>query len=185
MLMNASQYRRELRVYEDEKNEYGCLLHNQSGRMGVRDFDAIVERLSPELQAAFKAERAARWAELESFLAGNATQNGTGNSRRSRLRRVGALALAQRRSIEGLLHKAGQLDIQGLSAQSLPQLAAHRWYQYCSAGMPKFANRLLTIQSICALIRSSSTRTIWTARACWNPSAPIPSAAVRTLNRQR
>jgi hypothetical protein len=94
-------------VYEDEKNEYGCSLYNQSGRMGVRDFDAIVERLSPELQAAFKAERTARWAELESFLAACATPNDAANMRRSWLRRAGALALVQRTPIERLLRKSG------------------------------------------------------------------------------
>jgi hypothetical protein len=52
-------------VYQNDKNEYGCPLHEQSGRVGVRDFDMIVARLSPELRAAFESERAARRAELK------------------------------------------------------------------------------------------------------------------------
>ena len=54
-------------MYQDQKNEYGCPLHHQSGSMAVRDFDAIVERLPPELRAAFEAERAARWIEHDAL----------------------------------------------------------------------------------------------------------------------
>jgi len=46
-------------MYQDNMNEYGCPLFEQSGRAGIRDFDAIVARLAPELRLAFEAERAA------------------------------------------------------------------------------------------------------------------------------
>jgi hypothetical protein len=52
-------------MYEDNKNEYGCPLFEQNGQAGIRDFDAIVARLAPELRLAFEAERAARCLELK------------------------------------------------------------------------------------------------------------------------
>ena len=59
----------ETSMYEGDRNEYGCPLQNQRGSEGVRDFSAIVAQLSPMLQAAFEAERRARWNELEWFRA--------------------------------------------------------------------------------------------------------------------
>ena len=52
----------------DEQNVFGCPLRNQRGDDGVHSFDAIVECLSPELRAAFEAERRERQTELDSYL---------------------------------------------------------------------------------------------------------------------
>lgn len=56
-------------MYSDDKNEYGCPLRNQTGPAGVQNFVEIIAGLSPELRAAFEAERMARQAELEAYLA--------------------------------------------------------------------------------------------------------------------
>lgn len=54
-------------MYKDETNEHGCPLRNQTGAAAIRNFIDIIAALSPELRAAFEAERAARQAELESY----------------------------------------------------------------------------------------------------------------------
>ena len=59
-------------MYQNDLNEYGCPLRDQTGSVGVRNFDAVVARLEPDLRAAFEAERAARRAELEHYLASGA-----------------------------------------------------------------------------------------------------------------
>src|SRR5689334_6523594 len=64
-------------MYENETNEYGCPLCDQTGAMGVKNFDAIVGRLAPDLRAAFEAERAACQAELDNYLAANANTGGS------------------------------------------------------------------------------------------------------------
>ncbi len=53
---------------DDEKNEYGCPFRNQSGAAAIKDFAGILARLSPDLRAAFEAERAARQAEFEAYI---------------------------------------------------------------------------------------------------------------------
>jgi len=50
-------------------NESGCPLRNQHGAASVIDFDAMLERLPPEMRSAFEAERAERQAELNEYLA--------------------------------------------------------------------------------------------------------------------
>ena len=55
----------------EERNQYGCPLHNQSGADGVRGFAEIIAGLSAELRAAYERERAARQAELQSIFAGD------------------------------------------------------------------------------------------------------------------
>jgi len=112
-------------MYENEQNQYGCSLRNQSGRMAVRDFDAIVERLSPELRAAFIAERAARYAELHNFLAACATPNGAASVRYNLLRRVGALAQVRHVWFEQFPAKAARFDIHKRVARAIPRIAAH------------------------------------------------------------
>ena len=56
-------------MYQNETNEYGCPLCDQTGAVGVQNFDAIIARLSPDLRVAFDAERAACQAELDNYLA--------------------------------------------------------------------------------------------------------------------
>lgn len=40
-------------------NQYGCPLQEQTGRDAIKDFDAIIARLSPDQRQAFERERAA------------------------------------------------------------------------------------------------------------------------------
>ena len=56
-------------MYQNDINEYGCPLRDQTGSVGVQNFDLIIGLLAPELLVAFEAERAARQAELELYLA--------------------------------------------------------------------------------------------------------------------
>ncbi len=56
-------------MYQNETNEYGCPLCEQTGAVGVQNFDAIIAWLGPDLRAAFEAERATCQAELDSYLA--------------------------------------------------------------------------------------------------------------------
>lgn len=64
-------------MYQNETNEYGCPLREQTGALAVQNFDAIIARLAPDLRAAYEAERAARQAELELYL--EATKNASGS----------------------------------------------------------------------------------------------------------
>lgn len=54
---------------QSERNEFGCALRFQTGSAGVKHFSSIVARMSPELRAAFEAERRERQAELEAHVA--------------------------------------------------------------------------------------------------------------------
>ncbi|HEU5015198.1 MAG TPA: hypothetical protein VFT66_21925 [Roseiflexaceae bacterium] len=56
------------RVKTKERNEFGCALRFQTGANAVKNFAAVVANMSPELRAAFEAERAARQAELDSYV---------------------------------------------------------------------------------------------------------------------
>ncbi len=56
-------------MYHNDTNQYGCPLCEQTGVVGVQNFDAIIARLAPDLRAAFEAERAACQAELDHYLA--------------------------------------------------------------------------------------------------------------------
>ena len=56
-------------MYEDDKNEYNCPLRFQSGANSVKDFAALLERLTPDLRDAFEAERDERQAELDGYVA--------------------------------------------------------------------------------------------------------------------
>lgn len=67
--MNGSSGRSAGRAgRDDEQNEFGCPLRYQSGAAAVKDFAGVLARLSPELRAAFEAERAARQAELDQYV---------------------------------------------------------------------------------------------------------------------
>lgn len=59
-------------MYLNDVNASGCPLRNQHGAASVIDFEAMLERLSPEMRSAFEAERAARQAELNEYLATHA-----------------------------------------------------------------------------------------------------------------
>jgi hypothetical protein len=52
-------------------NEFGCPIYNQSGQQAMQGFEQALQRLPPELRAAFERERAQREQELRSFLATN------------------------------------------------------------------------------------------------------------------
>lgn len=56
-------------MYRDEQNQPGCPLRNQTGAAGVQNFAFILQQLTPELRAAFEAERTARQAELDAYVA--------------------------------------------------------------------------------------------------------------------
>jgi hypothetical protein len=95
-------------MYQDEKNEYGCPLHYQSGRIAVRDFQAVVERLSPGLRAAFETERAARLVELAFILATCASTNTTPPGNRASYVEQAPEPLMQPMWFKRLLKKIGQ-----------------------------------------------------------------------------
>lgn len=55
-------------MYQNEQNEFGCPLRNQSGPAAIKDFSAVLAQLSPDLRAAFEVERATRKAEIDQFV---------------------------------------------------------------------------------------------------------------------
>ena len=59
-------------MYPNDVNASGCPLRNQHGAASVIDFEAILERLAPEMRSAFEAERAEREAELKQYLSAHA-----------------------------------------------------------------------------------------------------------------
>ncbi len=61
-------------MHPDAQKACGCPLRNQTGIVAIRDFDAILASLSPELRAAFAQERAARQAEIDGILVTNGCQ---------------------------------------------------------------------------------------------------------------
>jgi hypothetical protein len=93
--------------------------------MGVRDFDAILERLSPTLRAAFEDERVARWAELERFLVGDARAYDSPAADLVRGIEQAREPLVEHMWIERFLQKVGQFDIRELIANFFPRIAAH------------------------------------------------------------
>lgn len=54
----------------NERNSYGCPLHNQSGADGIKNFELIVAQLSAAERAAFEAERAARHSDRDRHSSG-------------------------------------------------------------------------------------------------------------------
>jgi hypothetical protein len=110
-------------MYQNETNEYGCPLCDQTGAVGVQNFEAIISRLSPELRAAFDAERAACQAELEAYLA--ATTPSSGALQRELLAEIEPLAnvggLLVR--LEQLLAKLAQPQLLDLINNLLPRIA--------------------------------------------------------------
>jgi hypothetical protein len=54
-------------MYHNDTNQSGCPLCEQTGVVGVQNFEAIIARLAPDLRTAFEAERAACQAELDNY----------------------------------------------------------------------------------------------------------------------
>ena len=113
-------------MYQNETNEYGCPLYDQTGAVGVQNFDAIIARLAPDLRAAFEAERAACQAELESYLA--AGMNTSGSLQLELIAEIEPLThsgvLIMR--FEQLLAKLGRTRLRELIDNLLPRIAAQQ-----------------------------------------------------------
>lgn len=56
-------------MHQDEQNEYGCPIRNQTGIATIKNFTALVEQLSPDLREAFEAERKERREEYDTYVA--------------------------------------------------------------------------------------------------------------------
>jgi predicted Rossmann fold nucleotide-binding protein DprA/Smf involved in DNA uptake len=52
----------------EEKNSQGCRLRIQSGAEAVRGFAQIIDRLPPQLRAAYEDERRRRQSEFERYV---------------------------------------------------------------------------------------------------------------------
>jgi len=111
-------------MYQNETNEYGCPLYDQTGAVGVQNFDMIIAQLAPDLRAAFEAERAACQAELNGYLAA-----GTPTSGSLQLELIADIEpLTNARVLlirfEQLLAKLGQSRLRDLIDSLLPRIAA-------------------------------------------------------------
>jgi hypothetical protein len=113
-------------MYQNGRNEYGCPLHKQSGSAAVKDFDAIIAGLSPELRSAFVAERAARQAELESYLAGSVYPICAPEPDSARYNRQASDALILDSWMGWLRQKVGLLDIHETIQNFIPRIVAHQ-----------------------------------------------------------
>ena len=120
-------------MYQNDTNEYGCPLRDQTGSVAVQNFDAIIALLAPELRAAFEAERAALQDELDRYLAaGTSTARDSANTSVSRspgpIARVeppsGTHVLFAR--FEQLLEKLSRLRLRNLIDSLLPPIAAQQ-----------------------------------------------------------
>jgi len=111
-------------MYQNETNEYGCPLCDQTGAVGVQNFDAIIARLAPDLRAAFEAERAACQAELDSYLSASTCTGGS--FQRELLAEIEPLTNAQLLLVrfEQLLAKLGRPRLRELIDSLLPRVAA-------------------------------------------------------------
>jgi hypothetical protein len=121
-------------MYQNDTNEYGCPLRDQTGGAGVQNFDAIVARLAPDLRAAFEAERTACQAELERYLAASAHANA--NYKPGDLD-AGNLDLTNLRALltqfQQLLNKRGQPRLHELIESLLPGIVV----QLNKVGQPR------------------------------------------------
>jgi hypothetical protein len=111
-------------MYQNETNEYGCPLREQTGAAGVQNFDAIIARLAPDLRAAFEAERAACQAELELYRA--ATTTTSGSLQLELIAEIEPLTNARvlLMRFEQLLAKLGRPRLRELIDSLLPHIAA-------------------------------------------------------------
>jgi hypothetical protein len=112
-------------MYQNETNEYGCPLSEQTGAVGVQNFDAIIARLAPDLRAAFEAERAACQAELDRYLV---TTNTSGSLQLELIAETEPLTNARVLLIrfEQLLAKLGRPRLRELIDSLLPRIAAQQ-----------------------------------------------------------
>ncbi len=113
-------------MYQNETNEYGCPLCEQTGAVGVQNFDAIIARLAPDLRAAFEAERAACQAELDSYVA--ASTNTSGSFQLELITEIEPLTNARvlLMRFEQLLAKLGRPQLRDLIDTLLPRIAAQQ-----------------------------------------------------------
>ena len=111
-------------MYQNETNEYGCPLCDQTGALAVQNFEAIIARLGPDLRAAFEAERAACQAERDSYLV--AGLNTSGSFQLELLAESETLTNAQVLLIrlEQLLARLGRPRLRELIDSLLPRIAA-------------------------------------------------------------
>jgi hypothetical protein len=112
-------------MYQNETNEYGCPLCDQTGALGVQNFDAIIARLAPDLRAAFEAERAACQAELDSYLAASATASGLQRELIADIEPITYSGVVLMR-FEQLLAKLGRTQLRELVDSLLPRIAAQQ-----------------------------------------------------------
>ena len=113
-------------MYQNETNEYGCPLCDQTGALGVQNFDAIIAQLAPDLRAAFEAERTVCQAELDSYLAAALNPSGSLQleliAELEPLTNVGVLLIR----FEQLLAKLGRPRLRELIDSLLPRIAAQQ-----------------------------------------------------------
>jgi hypothetical protein len=113
-------------MYQNETNENGCPLCEQTGAVGVQNFDAVIARLAPDLRAAFEAERAACQAELDRYLA--ASTNTSGSIQLELVAEIAPRTNAQvlLTRLEQLLATLGQPRVRELIDCLLPRIAARQ-----------------------------------------------------------
>jgi hypothetical protein len=113
-------------MYQNDLNEYDCPLRDQTGAVGVRNFDMIIAGLAPDLRAAFEAERAACEAELARYLA--AATNTSGSLQLELIAEIEPLTNARVLLIrfEQLLAKLGRPRLRELIDTLLPRIAAQQ-----------------------------------------------------------
>ena len=112
-------------MYQNETNEYGCPLCDQTGALGVQNFDAIIARLAPDLRAAFEAERAACQAELDSYLAASTTASGLQRELIADIEPITYSGVVLMR-FEQLLAMLGRTQLHELVDSLLPRIAAQQ-----------------------------------------------------------
>jgi len=56
-------------VGDQQQDQQTCPLRFQTGAMAIKNFDALIERLSPDQRDAFEAERTEREDELDRYVA--------------------------------------------------------------------------------------------------------------------
>lgn len=113
-------------MYQNETNEYGCPLREQTGVVGVQNFDAIIARLAPDLRAAFDAECAACQAELDRYLA--TTTHTSGSLQLDLSAEIEPLTYVEMllRRFEQLLAKLDRPQLRTLIDTLLPRIAAQQ-----------------------------------------------------------
>ena len=132
----------KLMMYQNETNEYGCPLSDQTGAVGVQNFDAIIAQLAPNLRAAFEAERAACQAELDRYLAA-----GTSTSGSLQLELIAEIEPLTHAAVlimrfEQLLAKLGRPRLRELIDHLLPRIVAQQQIRtYASARLRRRFSR--------------------------------------------